>query len=414
MNVDAPGRVGNWFASKIILAYALGAALLLGSAGLIKFLPTSAIEDAMFRLRPGSNKVSAEVDRVKVCEGLAKLPAVLGKLGFALLGVALLARKLRAIESRSEPTRTSGDEAESEGLRGPRRIADWAWPGVLAALVLAQVAPSMNRPLVGDEFENYEQHLTIPLKGTLTTMGGANNQLGFSILAWGSIRLFGDSPASVRLPALIGAMLLPVVAYRFGSREFGRAEATVLGLLLALWPDGTMAGMQGRSYSLLMMCAVIHAYYFKRFVTLADRRSSWLYAATLAAACTLHMWFVIVAGAELLFLGLIKLGERLRPGLIEIRSPLRVETFLLFLTLGGLGAATVQAGILPKFLFILTQKNPTSIDARAVLASMAECVQGISFVCESIPASFRDFPGIAALRAVINVVAIVGLLACAW
>jgi Dolichyl-phosphate-mannose-protein mannosyltransferase len=410
MDVVAPGRIGRWFSGKVILAYALGAALLLTSAGLLKFLPAASLEDAIFTLRPGSNKVSPEVDRAKVREGLAKLPAILAKLGFALLGVAALARGVRSIEPAGEESQGSGDEDSTR--RGPGRVVDWALPGVLAALVFAQVAPSINRPLLGDELENYEQHLRLPLKGTLTTMGGANNQLGYSILAWGSIRAFGDSPSSVRLPALLGAMLLPVVAYRFGLKEFGRAGATILGLLLALWPDGAMAGMQGRSYSLLMMGSVIHIYYFKRFVTSPDRRSAWLYAATLAAACTLHMWFVIVAGAELLFLGLLKVLDRLRPGLIEIRSPLRVETFLLFLTLGGLGAATVQAGILPKFLFILTQKNPTPIDARAVLTSMAECVQGTSFVCDSIPATFRDFPGLVVLRTLVNVVALVGLLAC--
>ena len=163
-------------------------------------------------------------------------------------------------------------------------------------------------------------------------------------------------------------MLLPVVAYRYGSRDFGRSGATVLGLLLALWPDGLMAGMQGRSYSLLMLFALAHLYYFKRLATAPDRRSGLLFAATLAVACTLHIWFVIVAGAELLFLGLLKVAARLRWGIFGIRTPLRVETFLSLLTLGGLCAAVVQAGILPKFVFILTQKGyPSPIEARMVL-----------------------------------------------
>jgi hypothetical protein len=56
----------------------------------------------------------------------------------------------------------------------------------------------------------------------------------------------------------------------------------VLDLLLALWPHGAMAGMQGRSHRLLMVCAITHLDGFERFVATPDRHSSVAFAATLA------------------------------------------------------------------------------------------------------------------------------------
>jgi hypothetical protein len=153
---------------------------------------------------------------------------------------------------------------------------------------------------------------------------------------------------------------------------------------------------------------VIHVYYFRRFVTLADRRSGLIYAATIAAACTLHLWFVLVVGAELLFLSLR------RAPIFGGKSPLSVETFLLALSLGGLGAVVVQAGILPKFIYVLTQKNPTSVDARLVLSSITQCHLGYSFDNGQVDAYYRVSWTNDVLRTGIDLLALVGVVACCW
>ncbi len=421
MNAVATGMRVGWFSQKIILAYGLGSLLFLTSAGLLKFLPARTLGDVIFSLSPRpEGRGTEDLDRQKTREAVAKLSPILAKFGLAFLGVALLARGVRSVEFASkdhDPEGIATDDPDGPTHRGRFRALDWAVPTLLAILVLGQIAPMMKRPLIGDELVNYEQHLRIPFTGMLTTMGGANNQLGYSVLAWVSLRVFGDSPFSVRLPALLGAMLLPAVAYRFSLKELGRPGATMLGLLLAIWPDTIMAGIQGRSYSLLMMISIIHLYYFKKFATRPDRSTAWPFAASLAVAYTLHMWFVIVAGAELVFLALLKLADRLGWEPIGLRTPLRIETFLLFLTLGGLGGSIVQAGILPKFFFILTQKNVVTIDARLVLHCMNECVQGLSLTTESVPLDYRFAWGTQALRVGVDVVALVGLLACvrvAW
>ncbi len=411
MASEAMGRSSGGMAGKVVLAYALGGVLVLASAGTLKVLDGEAWAERVSAVAPTPKAPGAErANKLKIREALAGLPPILAKMGLALLAVAALGRLVRSIEPPEPPA-----PVPTPGRVGP----PWPWadrlvPLALAALVLAQVAPSMARPLRGDELENYEQHLKLPLGGTLTTMGGANNQLGFSVLAWASIRAFGDGPASVRLPALAGAMLLPVVAYRCGSKGFGRAGATALGLALALWPDCVMAGMQGRSYSLLMLAAIAHFHFFEAFVARGDRRSGAWFAATLAAACTLHLWFVIVAGAELIFLALLKLDARAGSGAIGARTPLRFDAFLLAVTLGGLGAAAVQAGILPKFVFILTQKNPTPVGAGRVLASMAECLGGFAFDNDGIDPAVRRTWAKGWVRPALGLATVAGLLASGW
>jgi hypothetical protein len=410
MRTTAIEATGRLLGTKVIALYAAAACLLLGSALTLKVVRTGGWEERVFAVLPMySTSKAAEVNKAKIREALDTLPGTIAKIGFALLGVAAIGRGTRSLErstTASEPI--SGEEVRPFQARAIDRIL----PVALAALVFVQVAPSLNRPLIGDELENYEKHLTLPLKGMLTTMEGANNQLGFTILSWSSMRAFGDTPFSVRLPALLGGMLLPVVAYRLGSREFGRAAAAILGLALALWPDCTMAAMQGRSYSLLMVAALAHIYYFRRFVLTGDRGAGLGFAATLAAACTLHLWFVIVVGAELVILSLLKLDERLRAGVVGGRTGLGVETFLVFMTLGGLGAAVIQAGILPKFVYVLTQKNPTPVDAGRVLASMAESQVGIAFDNGQIAPEFRDWTGFRVLRPAIGLLTLAGLLAC--
>ncbi len=419
MATDAIGRSAAWLAGRVALAYALGGLLVLASAGALKLSNRGAWADQVSAVAPlplaqGATRAdpAEAVNKRKIRDAFVGLPPTLAKIGLALLAVAALAALVRSVEG--PPGRLAEPEGGAESPEASRSPVDWAVPLALAALVLAQLAPSIARPLRGDELENYDQHLKLPLGGTLTTMGGANNQLGFSILAWVSMRAFGDSPSSVRLPALVGAMLLPAVAYRLGLRRFGRGGATALGLALALWPDCLMAGMQGRSYSLLMLAAVAHFAAFERFVARADRRSALAFGATLALACTLHLWFVIVAGAELAFLAWIKLDARFGSRSLAIRTPLRFDAFLVALTLGGLGAAAIQAGILPKFVFILTQKNPTPVSAGWVLASMGECLEGFAFDNDGIDPGTRHLRLEHLLRPGLGLATLLGLAASAW
>jgi hypothetical protein len=413
MMLNAIESAQRWMERKVILAYAIIAAILLATALALSAVRTGGWEEKLFSVLPEcSTSKAAEVNKKKIRDALETFPGTLAKIGIALLGVSVLARTTRKLEP-SAPEREGEAPAEPCPISDRREphppvLLDWIAPAILAAVVLVQVAPSMNRPLVGDELENYQKHLTLPFKRVLTTMEGANNQLGFTLLSWTSMRIFGDSPACVRLPALLGGMLLPAVAYLLGRRTFGRAGALALGAALALWPDCTLAAMQGRSYSLLMLVSVIHVYYFRRFVTSADRTSGLIYAATLAAACTLHLWFVLVVGAELLFLSLRRLP------VFGGKSPLAVETFLVALTLGGLGAAVIQAGILPKFLYVLTQKNPTPVDARRVLSSIGECHLGYSFDNDQVDAYYRVSWTNDVLRTGIDLLAFVGVVACCW
>jgi hypothetical protein len=414
MVANAIGSCVRWVSRRIVLVYALGGALFLTAAGAVTVLDGRGCEERLLALSPRHYDArEADALKQKIRDALAVLPGTLAKIGVALLGVAAVGGAVRSIERRDdEPDHPHAEDGAETARHAPRAALDLVVPVALAALVFVQVAGQLDRPLKGDELENYQDHLKLPLKGVLTSMRGANNQLGFTILAWTSIRAFGDSPFAVRLPALLGAMVLPGVAYLLGARQFGRGAAALLGLLLAVWPDTLSAAVQGRSYSLLMLVSVLHVYAFENLVTTAGRRAGLLFAATLAVACTLHMWFVMVIAAELLFLALVKVDDRLGTGVIGLHAPLRVESFLGFMTLGALGAAALQAGILHKFLFILTQKSPSPVDARVVLASMANCLRGASF--EYIDLAHLGARSRELLQSAVGLLALVGLAASAY
>jgi hypothetical protein len=375
------GTTGRWAGWRLILAYAVGASLLLLAAGALKVLDPRGWEETLIALSPRKYQPEeVEPFKAKIREAMSVLPRTLAKIGAALLGVAALSGLGRWLENSSDVVTPANPEPREEKTRFvPVPTIDLLISVALAALVFLQVAAVLRLPLYGDELENYRCHLTLPLKGVLTSMQGANNQMGYSLLSWTSLRVLGDSPFSVRLPALLGAMLLPAVVYRVGSRRFGRAAALLAGTLLAFWPDCLSAAVQGRSYSLLMVVSILHFHAFEQFVSAPSRGRALRFALSFAAACTLHMWFVVVLAAELVFLIFLKADERLGTEIVGFRTPLRAEEFLRVVTLGGLGAMAVQAGILHKFVFILTQKNPTQVDAGVVFSCMASCLKGNSF-----------------------------------
>jgi hypothetical protein len=375
------GTTGRWAGWRLILAYAAGASILLMAAGALNVLDSRGWDETLIALSPRKYQPQeVEPFKEKIREAIFVLPATFARIGVALLGVAVLGSLGRWLEDSGEDATLTTLEPRGEVTRFVRLPAmDLLVSVALAALVFVQVAAVLRLPLHGDELENYRCHLKLPLKGVLTSMQGANNQLGYSVLAWTSMRVLGDSPFTVRLPALLGAMLLTAVAYRVGSRRFGRGAALLAGLLLALWPDCLSAAVQGRSYSLLMVVSILHFHAFEQFVSAPNRRRGFRFALSLAAACTLHMWFVVVVAAELVFLIFLKADDRLGTAIVGYRSPLRTGAFLRVVTLGGLGALAVQAGILHKFVFILTQKNPTQVDTGLVLSCMANCLKGNSF-----------------------------------
>ena len=150
MRARAPVLAGGWISRNLILAYALGAFLLLASAFVLKVLPTDSLADFLFSHVPRpSNGRADEHALAKTREAVDKLPAILMKLGIALLGVAGVARTIRSIEPVGDGDGGGSlvdEPVEPIGRRGPFRLFDWAVPATLAVLVLVQLAPMVGRP----------------------------------------------------------------------------------------------------------------------------------------------------------------------------------------------------------------------------------------------------------------------------
>jgi uncharacterized membrane protein len=80
---------------------------------------------------------------------------------------------------------------------------------------------------------------------------------GFNILAWVSIRLFGDGELALRLPAaLCGIAGVPAV-YWLGKVTAGRPAALIAAALLAVSPFAIAYAQEARSYTLLMLTATL-------------------------------------------------------------------------------------------------------------------------------------------------------------
>ena len=139
---------------------------------------------------------------------------------------------------------------------------------LLAALIRI---PYLWRPMGHDEAYTFIAFASRGLRVTMTDYHLPNNHVFHTILVFIAYRLFGDSPAAIRLPAfLAGALVVPasfVAAKIFFDKATGLISASILASIPVLIDYSTNA----RSYSLialLFLVLVIVAAYIKDHVNL--------------------------------------------------------------------------------------------------------------------------------------------------
>lgn len=122
------------------------------------------------------------------------------------------------------------------------------------------------------------------------------------VAAWFSM-LLGDSPALIRLPALIAGIGSIPLSYALAARSVGRRAGLVAAAVIALSPFMTYYGAEGRGYGLLMGLVLVSTYSLLRG-TEEGGRWWWLYGIAITLAMYTHYTgtFVLAAQAGWAFL----------------------------------------------------------------------------------------------------------------
>jgi len=99
----------------------------------------------------------------------------------------------------------------------PVPLEPWLVAGALA-LALVLRLPGLNGGLWFDEIQTLVDYVRFPLGRIVTTFDTQNQHLLYSVLARVSVQLFGESAATLRLPALCFGLASLVALVRFARR----------------------------------------------------------------------------------------------------------------------------------------------------------------------------------------------------
>ncbi len=190
-----------------------------------------------------------------------------------------------------QPTLWPGSAASSE------RSVSWAWIVglLLAAAVLRIVA--LNQQLWFDEIVTLLDSARDPILRIVTHYAGQNQHMLYSVLAHFSIRIFGEQPWALRLPAvLFGVAGIPAL-YFFGCLVTTKREALFATALMVINYQHIWFSQNARGYTGMVFWTLLASIFFIRCAQAGRKSDCALYGISAALGIYTHlmMTFVVVA-----------------------------------------------------------------------------------------------------------------------
>lgn len=303
-------------------ALALAATLMLAALA----IPPRAV--ARVLVAPEETRYAAVVLGVWLFKGLLGVHAL----------IALLARPLLA--TPAEPL---------ERVAPPMARPASHLPALLAVMMVATIvrAVHLGDGLWLDEITTLLAYVRRPITETLTLFESKNNHVLFSLLARGSVRLFGDVAWALRLPALVfGVLSLPAL-YWFGSMIVSRREAMFATAIMALSYHHVWFSQNARGYTGLLLFTILGTGFFLKLLSRSRAGTGALvlgYAAAMAAAAYTHLTAGLVVIAHALVLAVVLAARRDR------RSWAAARPAILALLLAGTFSLQLYAIVLPQVM----------------------------------------------------------------
>lgn len=163
----------------------------------------------------------------------------------------------------------------------------------LALLILIGVlirARYLDQPIRYDEALTYLDYASQPVSVIVSTYNEPNNHIFHSILVHLSTQVFGNSPATLRIPAFIAGVLILPALYVVSQRLFNPATALVAVALAAVSMSLVEFSVLARGYSIVTLMFIL-------LVGLADRLRSdpdWIYWVLFALLAALGLYTIPV------------------------------------------------------------------------------------------------------------------------
>lgn len=150
--------------------------------------------------------------------------------------------------------------------RSPRALRDWVaveQPLYLAALGVVLLAGVVIRvafldvPMRYDEATTYNNYVSKPLYVGLANYSTPNNHLLHTFLAKLSVAIFGNTPWTVRLPALVAGIALIPATFALARVLYGRVAALLAATLVASSSTLVEYSTNARGYTIVALLTVV-------------------------------------------------------------------------------------------------------------------------------------------------------------
>jgi hypothetical protein len=185
----------------------------------------------------------------------------------------------------------------------------WLLPAALTLLALAVRLPGLDGGLWADEIYSALYAFRTPFPASLAEFHGDNKHPFYSLLAHLSLSAFGESPWSLRLPALLFGVASVPMLFGLGARVTSRREAGFAAALLAVSYHHVWFSQNARGYTILLFCALASTWLLVRFLQDGDRRAGVLYGVCIAVGVYTHLTFVFTAFAQFIVAILALMGR---------------------------------------------------------------------------------------------------------
>lgn len=176
----------------------------------------------------------------------------------------------------------------------------WVIPVVLATVALALRLPGLGGGLWNDEISAIVQSFRTAFPENLSEFRGDNKHPLYALLAHACIAVFGESPWSIRLPAMAFGVAAVPMLYRLARPLVGTREAVTSALLLAVSYHHVWFSQSARGYSALLFFALWTTHLLFRALRTPDWRTAAGFAVAIAAGTYTHLTFVFFVFAQFL------------------------------------------------------------------------------------------------------------------
>jgi mannosyltransferase len=249
----------------------------------------------------------------------------------------------------------------------------WISGLVIVAAILRVVA--LNQQLWFDEIVTLLDSARAPIWRIVTQYGGQNQHTLYSVLAHGSIRLFGEQPWALRLPSVFfGVASIPAL-YFFGRLVTTNREALYASALMTVNYQHVWFSQNARGYTGMVFWTLLASIFFIRCAKDGNWRDWMMYGTAAALGIYTHLMMAcIVAGHVLLYVWLLasqaRSGRSLSRGFF-----VPVYGFVLCGTLSLLLYAPVISRILAHTVGVA--RDPVRYEWASPLWALGEMLRGL-------------------------------------